>query len=437
VDAARTIDELKLSRPTWAEEIRQYERSKREVVHEDLLHRENQITLTAGEVAHKERLFDPVLQRFRDDGTETRKRSQEDKDRVGHLNRARDIQIIREQPFNIISHESHLESIAPGMDPEMRYTEGPPFRPPNNLDFNIVSNLPLEQHHWEKPGARPQFVEKVRRTRKIPACLVKDYNIVSNRYLQDHDAKIVRDKRAYLLEGVAKYNAVNRLHPITQQCTNPHHESRMRECDDARVVEVSLRHEAVQPPSYQGRAAALHDMITNEPINPEVLAMVDMAEKERKERYRNRHVKEHNQHVQDMKGDHITQVRKLNRVSHARHAIPLKRGHDIVTNLTYGHGPKYQESYEPYAKPPLSLWETVEMTRARSVPNLSQKDTVEVKNVETRSVRSRASGSVRASAPSLAAAPGRTAPVAPPPPSIPGSPGGSVYSRAKSTSAAG
>mmetsp|Transcript_9438 Transcript_9438/g.13344 ORF Transcript_9438/g.13344 Transcript_9438/m.13344 type:complete len:196 (-) Transcript_9438:67-654(-) len=148
VDAARTIDELKLSRPTWAEEIRQYERSRREVVHEDLLHRENQITLTTGAIAAKERLFDPVLQRFREDNTETRKRAEEAKDRVGHLNRARDIQIIREQPFDIVSHESKLETIAPGMDPlTLRTTPiAKTFRPPS-FNFNIVSNIPLEQHH--------------------------------------------------------------------------------------------------------------------------------------------------------------------------------------------------------------------------------------------------------------------------------------------------
>jgi len=94
----------------------------------------------------------------------------------------------------------------------------------------------------------------------------------------------VRDKRANLLEGVAKFNAINRLHPITQQCNNPQHEARMRECDDARVVEVALRHEAAEPQSYHTRAAALHNMVTNVPTKPEELKMVDLAEKERKER---------------------------------------------------------------------------------------------------------------------------------------------------------
>eukprot|EP00403_Amphidinium_massartii_P033995 CAMPEP_0178446670 /NCGR_PEP_ID=MMETSP0689_2-20121128/40945_1 /TAXON_ID=160604 /ORGANISM="Amphidinium massartii, Strain CS-259" /LENGTH=408 /DNA_ID=CAMNT_0020071545 /DNA_START=258 /DNA_END=1484 /DNA_ORIENTATION=- len=406
--------------------------------------------MNAGDMQFKERIFDPVLQRFRDDTVERRKRSTEDKDRTAHLNRAMDIQVIREQPFNIVSHESKLESIAPGMDPlrtgdrhcPLRTTQGRGGFPTTTLDFNLVSNLPLDEHHWAPPEERPRCMERQARGRKVPAYLIKDYNIVSNRYLEGHDAKIARDKRANLLEGTAKYVAINRLNPITQQCIDPRHEARMQQCDDARVVEVNLRHEAVQPPSYTGRPAALHNMITNEAIDPDTLRMVDLAEKERKERYRNRHVKEHNQHVQDLKGDHIREVRKLNRVAHARHAIPLKRGHDIVTNLAFGQGPKYQERHEPYTKPPSTMWETVELTRARSMPSLHAPGGPgrEGPSIENRSTRSRASGaSVTASAGALAAPPGRTAPLqqGPPPPSVPGSPGGSVYSRAKSGSAKG
>ena len=53
----------------------------------------------------QERTFDPVLGRYRDGTVESQQRNAEERERVAHLNRAKDIQILREQPFNILSQD--------------------------------------------------------------------------------------------------------------------------------------------------------------------------------------------------------------------------------------------------------------------------------------------------------------------------------------------
>ena len=53
----------------------------------------------------QERTFDPVLGRYRDGQVESQQRHAEERERVAHLNRAKDIQILREQPFNILSQD--------------------------------------------------------------------------------------------------------------------------------------------------------------------------------------------------------------------------------------------------------------------------------------------------------------------------------------------
>ena len=53
----------------------------------------------------QERTFDPVLGRYRDGQVESTQRHAEERERVAHLNRAKDIQILREQPFNILSQD--------------------------------------------------------------------------------------------------------------------------------------------------------------------------------------------------------------------------------------------------------------------------------------------------------------------------------------------
>merc|ERR1719272_2135822 len=96
--------------------MRNYERQKRHIVDEGLL-RAPQIRVTNGQMKRAERVFDPLLQRYRNGGTELQQRTLEERERVAHLNRAQDIQILREQPFDIIRHESKLEALAPGADP--------------------------------------------------------------------------------------------------------------------------------------------------------------------------------------------------------------------------------------------------------------------------------------------------------------------------------
>merc|ERR1719265_2704194 len=202
-DLARSVDDLKASKPSWAEDVRTYEREKRRVVDENIL-RPKQVGIDLGQMKAQERLFDPILQRYRDNSTETGQRVREERERVNHLNRAADIQILREQPFHIINHESKLDTIAPGMDPmrpppNERSKFGKGTYPDTTLDYHIISNLPHESHHWAAPEHRPVCKEKDSKHRKMPQWLYKDFNIVSNRYLYDHAAKSKQDQQMNIL----------------------------------------------------------------------------------------------------------------------------------------------------------------------------------------------------------------------------------------------
>ncbi|CAJ1354514.1 unnamed protein product [Effrenium voratum] len=76
-----------------------------------------------------------------------------------------DIQILREQPFNIVSQESKLEKLAPGKDParlgghagilgqKERTKEGRGGFPGTAVDYDILSNMPFQEHHWARREA--------------------------------------------------------------------------------------------------------------------------------------------------------------------------------------------------------------------------------------------------------------------------------------------
>lgn len=358
------MEDLQVPQNSWGEELRNYEHVKRRVVNEGLL-RGPQIRVTDGQMKRAERVFDPLLQRYRNGATELEQRTLEEHERVAHLNRAQDIQVMREQPFDIIRHESKLEAVAPGLDP-MRLGDNPrrPQGNPGNsfpdtaLDYNLISNLPFDVHHWASPDRRPRCIERSPpRQRRVPAHDVKDFNIVTNRYVDKHEAKSKRDHTISLLDATYKDAVKNRFNPVVQQFSDPHYEECARTCDDARDVEVLLRAEAQMPPSYRGRETSHYNMISHERHDDGSLSLYDKAVDQRKDRYKNRYIMEHNWHAQDIKGDHSTNSRKLNRTAPERFEEQTRRGYDIVTNHSHGNGPSSQTLYAHYSQPKLTSWE--------------------------------------------------------------------------------
>lgn len=350
--------------PSWGSELRNYEQVKRHTVHEDLL-RGPGVRVTNGQMKKAERVYDPVLQRYRNSSTELQQRTLEETERVAHLNRAKDIQILREQPFDIIRHESKLEGIAPGVDPA-RLSGSNPRRPEGNasnchpdttLDYNLISNLPYDVHHWARPDRRPRCVERPPpRQRSVPAYEVKDFNIVNNRYLDQHETKSKRDRNLNLLEATHKDATCNRFNPVTQQFNDPRNEEMARTCDDAHGVELHLQAEAQIPPSYKGRESSFYNLVSHEKHDNGMLNLHDAASTARKDRYKNRYIVEHNWHAQDIKGDHIANTRKLNRTAPDRFEEVSRRGYDIVNHRTHGNGPKEQTLYAPWTQPQLTPW---------------------------------------------------------------------------------
>jgi len=373
------MDEMKDGASSWAHEVKTYEMEKRRVLDEGFL-RPPAMKLTSGKMKSQERVFDPLLQRYRDNETEYKQRVAEETERINHLNRAMDIQIVREQPHHILHHESRFDKLAPGKDPtrqphKERKTIGPVSMPVSQQDFNIVSNLPHDVHHWNRPDQRPRCVEKTGTQRKIHASRIRDFNIVNNRYPKDHEARVQKEKELNVAEAVHKYSTQRKFDPVVQQYNDPRDEETAKHCDDARDVEVQLRAQDKIPPSYKGRHTEFYNAVSNEVYNPQMLKYLQTVENERKDRYQNRHIFELNCHVQDVKGDHIAQARKLNKVAPERF-MEHEKGYDFITNKKYGHGPKEQVHYgEGYPQKRMTPWEQIEHShslhgRASSTPAL-------------------------------------------------------------------
>ena len=66
------------------------------------------------------------------------------------------------------------------------------FRPgkDTSADYNIISNVNMKQHHFAAPEKRPELNEPERvRGKAVKAAGLREYNVVTNRYLEMHDLK--------------------------------------------------------------------------------------------------------------------------------------------------------------------------------------------------------------------------------------------------------
>jgi hypothetical protein len=301
--------------------------------------------------------------------------------------------------------------------------------------------------------------------RKKQGAQLRDFNIVSNRYLTDHEEKLGRDETLSTLRATELHRQRNRFDPVTQRYNEKDVEERHHCCDDAREVEVRMRAERNKPQCYSGRHTEHFDMVTHRADDEGTyqLKLLDTLEGNRKSRYTYRYMDEERHRRADIEFEDAEAQQRNEQKAHERFEETAKRGYDIVTNRAYGNGPHLQKLHQPYTVPNLSTWEIVEQNRSGLTPVVTPRG-LERKGAKTQSITTQEvlesarlsrshdstqrSGGKRtprmqstprgvlseAGSASIASARGGRPPLLamsgpPPPPAIPGSPVGSVYSR--------
>lgn len=362
---------LRSNATSWTAEIQSHEHEKRRFVDPSFC-KAPAVKIDRSTIMNAEREYDPLLQRWRDDEKEAKQLALEERERISHLNRALDVQILREHPYHVTSQESRIEPLENKtqrrpidmMDPNT-------FSMPQTcVDYNILSNLPFELHHPGKPEERPRATERDPKVRKKQSAQLRDFNIVSNRYLNDHDEKTNRDAKLNALLATEKYRERNRFDPLAQKFSETDVEERHRCCDDAREVEVRMRAEKCQPKCYRERFSEHYDMITHRADDEGTLQLkvFDMLEKQRKSQYKRRYVDEAARKQADIEFQDADAKQRNERNAHERWEETASRGYDIINNREYGNGPHMQKLHQPYTAPRLTTWEMVEQNRTGETP---------------------------------------------------------------------
>jgi hypothetical protein len=359
---------------TWGHDLRSYEYTKRHEIHPGKM-TEPELRVLRGVVATEERKFNPITQRFKDKSLEKNLKRTEKEIMVEHLNRARDIQTIREQSHDIIHNGSKLLGIEALVSPPTKRSSSTqdakgkavyPDTYQGRVDYNIISNHGFDVHHHAHEEERPLPPLKIPRAREVPAILQREFNIVSNRYKEDHDSKTARDAELAKAEATAKHHSRNRFHPLQQKFIVQEEESRMQVANDCHDKEEVLLRDDKKPPTMKHRATAFYNPVNHAFKDEEMLQWMDLVEDERKLRYRQKHFMELDVHNRDLAGDHLDQKRKLNRQHWDRHRTEFQRGHNIISNSHF-EGRNAVPPFRPYAEEHPSPWQDAMMRNGKDM----------------------------------------------------------------------
>ena len=211
---------------SWGEAIQQYARQKGQRPRPDSEYAKP-FRVTRYDKSRQEVEYHPILQTFRNTERETSARSFEDASRVQQLNAARDRQIATESPFDILNMSDKRSALPRPPAPQAEamvapfnpHAERPTFRHPLDscYQYNIVSNIPLSQHHTNPPELRPNVSEEINTSKprlQHMAALPRDFNILSNRYVEKHDEKVSLEREIQRRTAAAKYWETHDYEPM-------------------------------------------------------------------------------------------------------------------------------------------------------------------------------------------------------------------------------
>lgn len=141
----------------WKNEVKEYETNKKNLKWGKNVKPE---LITTKLVKEIERIYDPILQTYRDKNVERTVKNIEIENMKNNFAKTKDNQLRIEQTYDLINLQDKLKVFKE--DPNYPRVKSQRIRKNvegTNVKYNIISNNGFDSHHFDKPEKRP-FVEK-------------------------------------------------------------------------------------------------------------------------------------------------------------------------------------------------------------------------------------------------------------------------------------
>lgn len=319
-----------------------------------------------GEIKQIETMYNPILQQYTDPGLERDVKQMERSNLVDTLAKNKDRALRYEQTFDVINFDDKLK----GLEDKEGYPK-PKSQNKNVVggtktftEYNILSNLPFQEHHYLPPEQRPPLPkEKPKKNVKVTTTGLRDYNIITNRYLELHDEKIDVDKEIERLNAAKKYWKTHNFDPLTIAYCDPDKEQQFQETK--KEEERTHGQDWVQklPKSWK-EEGGLYNPINGRIEDEKRLYEKDLKDKNKRKRFELRYDMEKQFRKQALGEEERSSKISLNKVNVQRFKDTTNRGFDILTNKHFNNASDSGSKtvYEPNVKPPPSTWTKIKNT---------------------------------------------------------------------------
>ena len=289
----------------WANQLKNYEYK-----HSHLPWEKNPLPsrVTTKMMKRNDNCFNLILQKYNDKEYEKSLHQKEKNDLISTIIKNQDNQLKVEQTFNIINLQDRLK----GFENHPDYPKQKDLinkRKKINYDvknYNIISNLPLSVHHYDKPENRPNLVEKGQKNvgKKIKQFLFgnqeRDYDIISTKYKCYNDEKVQLDKELSKLNTARKFYGKNDYNPIKGAFFNQEKEESYQKMLKERIKNWGKEKFEKMPKCAKGRSD-IYDLISLNVVDKKGFNKMVTEERNKKKRYELRNDMDKYYHELDLK----------------------------------------------------------------------------------------------------------------------------------------
>ena len=250
--------------------------------------------ITHSMIKSAETEYNPITQTYREAHKEHALTSYSSREEVLRAAQNKDRALRYEQTFNFINmrdklkgFETHPDYPRYKSDYRMKKTET------SKLNFNILSNISLDKHHFLPPNKRPVVAETTEslKPKVVNSVNFKDYNIINNRYKEFHEEKTNIDSITRKLQAGKNFWARNTYDCVKNKFLDPEKEEK------ARLHEIAVKNEHGRkafhrlPPQMKA-SGGLYNPINNEVQNKDALSKFDKKSENAINRYAVGYLKE-------------------------------------------------------------------------------------------------------------------------------------------------
>ena len=293
----------------------------------------NQIRITAKLVKANENTYNPILQTYKDLSFDNQLRKKEKDDVISEIIKNQDNQLKIEQTFNIINLRDRLKGFEKHPDyPVMKDLIHSRKRIENYpKNFNILSNLPLSQHHYDKPENRPEYSYSAPKKGKMIYKNLgeRDFDIISTRYKYFNDEKNAVDKEVKKIKTAQIFYKKNDYNPIKGEFYNKEKEEEYQKKRLEEQKNWGIERFNNLPKCVKGKSD-IYNLITLKTVDQKEMDRMIQEEKNKRQRYEIKYKIEKYYRDENIKKQDKLENRKNGKASYLRYKEQDNRQYDII-----------------------------------------------------------------------------------------------------------